>query len=424
MRKFLLIGGIGIGLLAVVMGIRSFVTHNSIKPPSFVTHNSIKSPTQTALSTIASCVPYPTQVLTTSPIDLADLLAIQPLGWVNGQDHILPVDHSGLVTTRGDRTTNRRVPIYAPADITINQLTSHVDYRSNGQPYTPFTNYMMTITVCPQVHLWLEWLNELSPDLAKSFANGTHARDEGPLNDGAKAVNDTVKVNLVLKAGDLIGYAGGPSAPNAAISAFDSRTDPRSDVDWRYYTGGPFPVKNVTCFSDLYGEPLRTRLTAKYGQYMTQGTTPVFVPTTNHPACGSVVQNKVGTLAGDWFASLPKTEHDDLQSQGKTVSFITHFTDASFGMVSIGGNIVSHPATLTFLVQHDGTTNRLFNETGVGQVYCYQAEPNQAPRVGVPDTVGQLIAELVDDHHARLEFQVGNCRGTIAFTSKAAVYER
>lgn len=51
-------------------------------------------------------------VFTKSIIDPEKILALRPLGYTTGMDHILPVDHTGF--TLKVNSPDEKVPVYAP----------------------------------------------------------------------------------------------------------------------------------------------------------------------------------------------------------------------------------------------------------------------------------------------------------------------
>lgn len=358
-------------------------------------------------------------VFTKSFINPDKILALRPLGFTTGMDHILPLDHTGF-TLKVD-SSDEKVPVYAPSQITITRISKHTDYTAEGKPFTNASNYMFDFTICQGVTGWSEFVHDLSPQLQNIWDQAKKQHDEGSLNQGARAVNDSARINFTANAGDLIGYT--VVQPSFALSIFDDRSK-RTDVDFSYYSDNSRRVANAVCFTNLYSGDLKKILTDKYGYYEDrQGLTPGFTPRTAEPRCGQVVQNIVGTVQGDWFANRPKRD-ENLEAEGKTISFIHNNYDPSIGEISIGGNIVPKPQTFSFKPTHNATLNREFSETKAGQIYCYKNDPRFGGLIFAPsNNNNRVLVELLDVNRLKIEVQPGECSGKYGF-AKAFVYQR
>lgn len=398
-------------LIIVILAVVGLVGYRVYKASSPKTASSVTSKT--------GCPKDLSGVFTKSFIDPDKILALRPLGYTDGTEHILPVDHTGF--TLKVASSDEKVPVYAPTQITITQISKHTDYAADGKPFTNAANYMFDFTICQNVITgWSEFVQDLSPKLQNSWDQAKKTHDEGSLNQGAKAVNDTAKVNFTANAGDLIGYTH--AQPSLALSIFDHRSNPK-DVDLNYYSDKD-RRSSAICFTDLYNGDLKKILIDKYGYYEDrQGLTPGFTPRTIEPKCGQLIQNLAGTLQGDWFANRPK-QGENLESVGKTISFIQNNYDPSIGEISIGGNIVPKAQTFSFKPTHDGTTNREFSETKTGEVYCYKNNPTLGAFIFAPsNNDNRVLVELIDGHHLKIEVQPGSCGKNNIFNN-AITYER
>lgn len=374
----------------------------------------------------AACPQAKSGIFTSPLMDMSSLKAIQIAGGTNGVDHILPRDHSDFYLNDGTLATSPKTSVYAPANLTINKISKHTDYDSSGKAYTNSTNYILDTTVCKDLHFWIEWLHELSPQLATVFDNAKKKHDEGALNAGAKGVNDSVNVNIKLNAGDMLGTAGGARKDDGfSIAIYDYNLKARTDVNWDYYKGmSTYERRYYTCFTDYYADPLQSQYNAKFGHYEYRGSEVVFMPSNAEPKCGSIMQNIVGTIQGDWFAGdPPKTQSNPLQSQGKTLSFIHYYNDWTKGVISIGGTLFNQPATYIFNMTHSGNINRDFSETKVGQAYCYQLDPG-APSMIVQSPTGSVVVKLVDEHNLKISHQDSACAETSSLSGQAIDYKR
>jgi hypothetical protein len=398
-------------LIIVIVAVVGFAGYRVFKASSPKTVSSVTPKT--------GCTQNLSGIFTKSFIDPDKILALRPLGFTTGTDHILPVDHTEF-TLKVD-TSDEKVPVYAPSQITITQISKHTDYTADGKPFTNSSNYIFDFTICSGVTGWSEFIQELSPGLQTAWDQAKKTHDEGQLNQGSRAVSDMSKINFTANAGDLIGYTS--VQPSFALSIFDDRSK-HPNVDFSYYSDNSKRVANAICFTDLYSGDLRKSLTDKYGYYEDrQGMTPGFTPRTAEPRCGQVFQNIVGTVQGDWFANRPKN-HERLEAEGKTISFIHNNYDPSIGEISIGGNIVPKAQTFSFKPTHDTNFNREFSETKAGEIYCYKNDPTFGNLIFAPsNNNNQVLAELLDVNHLKIEVQPGDCNGKYVF-AKPFIYER
>jgi len=357
-------------------------------------------------------------VFTKSIVDPEKILALRPLGYTDGTEHILPVDHTGFSFPNDSKLDS--VPVYAPAKITITSISSHIDYAAGGKPFTNAPNFMYDFSVCPGLTGWLEFIHVLPPNIKTIWDSGEKQHNEGQLNSGAKAVNEYLKTNLTINAGDIIGYTS--AQPSIALSIFDKRSK-RTDVDFSYYNDSDRRAYAI-CFTDLYATDLKNTLDAKYGYYEDrQGLTPGFTPRVVEPKCGQTIQNISGSIQGDWFANRPKKD-ENLESEGKTISFIHNNYDPSFAQISIGGNIVPSPQTFAFKPSPAGSVGREFSKTQAGETYCYKNDPARPGFIFAPtNNDSRVLVKLLDEHHLKIEVQTGDCGNSPEFM-KAIIYER
>lgn len=398
-------------LIIVIVAVVGFVGYRVFKASGTKTASPFSSKT--------GCPKILSGVFTKSFIDPDKILALRPLGFTTGRDHILPISHTGF-TFKVD-SPEEKVPVYTPTKISITQIAKHTDYSAEGKPFTSVANYMFYFTICESVITgWLEFVHELPPELQTIWDQATKTHDESPLNQGAKAVNDTAKISFTANAGELIGYTS--AQPSLALSIFDQRSEPK-DVDFSYYSDRDRRTHAI-CFTDLYSGDLKKTLNNKYGYYEDRrGLTPGFTPRTIEPRCGQVIQNLAGTVQGDWFANRPKKD-ENLESEGKTISFIHNNYDPAIAVISIGGNITPNPETASFKPMHNGVTNREFSETKAGEVYCYKNDSTLGGFIFAPSNNNdRILVQLLDDYHLKIEAQSGNCGGNNIF-SNATIYER
>jgi len=359
-------------------------------------------------------------LLTVSMIDVNQIAAIEPLGAVNGQDHMLPVDHVYYNSNINADPISTILPVYAPADITITKIAKHQNFEADGTPQSG-PEFMIDFVVCDGITLWVEGIHTLSPALEEIYNKSEKSYNEGPLNQGAKATNYDIQLAYAAKAGEIIAWTGGVNERDSiAVTAFNENIKQLEGVNYNYY---PERLRTAFCYIDLYSGDLKKSIENKFGDYNMQskngvngaeGYTATFTPRTQEPKCGEIIQTIPGTIQGDWFYGSPsiKDNGENLESEGKTLSFLHKNTNPSYAIISIGGNFMKTGA-MEFVPNHSGFINREPSEvTADGNVYCYN------PQEGLWSIMeGKILVQLTDSNHLKVEHQDGSCTGSETFTS-------
>lgn len=392
-------------ILILIVGILVF-----FKKPIKNIEKSIKS----VFSDFPVCPTNLSGLFTYQLVDPNQIAALIPLGNVNGSDHILPVDHVYLHSYPTEE--NKHLPVYAPADMTITQLTMHKVVDKQGMIVAHEHDYAIDAEICQGLKVWILAINELSPVLQSAFDQGDKRHEEGEINSNEIAVNDSFEIDYKIKAGELLGYTGEKGNGSAIeISIINENQEPDPIVDWDYYSDAD-RRSGIICFADLYTGSQKDELNNKFGDYISESedkekdikdnpvsqTDYVFKQRTVEPVCGQVIQNSVGTIQGDWFLNKPKKEHENLEGEGKAITFIHKNTDPSRGVISISGTITDHPLMLEYQPTHSGIIDREPSEvTADGKIYCYNNNR---------DSVRKFLVQLMDDHHLKIEQQDGICQ--------------
>jgi len=359
---------------------------------------------QTGENSLPAC-PDTTEGLFTNYLVEPDTLgAIEPLGNVNGIDHILPVDHVYFISYENGGTGG--APIYAPADIYITDVTSHQLFDSSGRMPDKPAQYYFYADVCNGLRIWVSGVGELSPELQMAWDQAEKAHSEDASGSTIYSINEATRPNIWLHAGDLIGYTHVDES--IEITVTNQNLAPREDVDWSYYADAS-TRSHIMCFADLYAEDMKAEYYTKFGMYRT---TDGFVPRTIEPLCGEVIQNISGTIQGDWFIDKPENENDGMEKAGKTLTFIHMNYDPTVGIISIAGTITDETMRIEYEPKHSGNIDRETSETITGQIYCYNTDQ------GI-----KIIAGLIDDHHLRIESQTGSCKTAETFDNPY-IFER
>lgn len=338
-------------------------------------------------------------------VDVEKIAVLTPLGNVNGTSHILPVDH---VYFRVKDDVGRH-EVYAPADMVIDNITLH-KLEWADQPSR--SEYYYEAQICKGLRIWVAGFNELSPGLKSAFESSEKDHQEDQTN-AEKIVNESTRLNLEVKAGDLIGYSGGEEEKPWASIEITVMNDnlEKSGVNWNYY-GDRSRKRGIMCFADLYVKDLKDKLYVKFGNLDYQKG---FIPRTIEPVCGTIYQNIQGTIQGDWFYGKPKS-NENLESLGRVLAFLHLNTDPTRGVISVAGTITERPFSISFDPVHAGTVNREPGEVKAdGDIYCYDIDSQ--------DLNGKILTQLVDEHHLKIEYQKGKCNERNIFI-KSFIFER
>jgi len=369
-------------------------------------------------------------ILTAPLMEPKYISALTPLGNLNPPGHTSPVDHIYFATEY-----DGKIPLYAPADAWITQITEISNQDSSGNYVT--NGYALTYVICRGLELTFASYTDLAANIKSELAQDKGADCKRgivkPGHTGGAEGQCYYRVNHKVTSGEEIGWVQRFKRPDGfgyslpfEIWAADYNTPARSDVNWLYYDDNRYA--HAMCTFDLYTGDLRDQFYAKFGVWDDRpikdenGTTTAnagrFVARTIEPRCGQVNQDIVGTLQGMWFGGPPPKNNESVEFAGKGVAFIHNNIDPTIGELSVGGNFMS-AGVISFTPAHAGTTNREFSEVKAdGTLYCY---PN--PETGWQRDGGKVLVQLLDDHHLTIERQDGECSGKEVFIRPYS-YER
>jgi hypothetical protein len=332
----------------------------------------------------------PGALYSVSPVPIDKISYIVPLGGPNP----LPGEHVYFIVARVIANTNsptQIVNLYAPGDLTAFRIGRQVQ-TTNGKIGN--TDYFVYFTPCREVTVLFGHVSSLTGPLG-GIAFDQCAQPYA-IGDGSLYEHCTAEVNIPLRAGELIGTAGGKAA-----AGIDFDMD-----DWRLpvpYVANPDRQYDLTaaCPLDSYEGDVAAKLRGLLGQgpgkHLAQG-------------CGQIFQDKAGTLQGNWFNGTPEQTNGNIT---KMMALVHQNYDPTLDVISVGGTI-GVQGKWDFAPAHSGTVNREFSEITPGDsIYCYQA-------AGMP---GRLLLQLVTATTISIEHQSGACTGTFAFINSVA-YQR
>jgi hypothetical protein len=210
--------------------------------------------------------------LTASPMALTDIAFIQPMGLEAG-GHVTPIDHGYFYTKGAVATPPQQTPVYAPLDGNVSTVTRTV--RLNGQNQAPtYDDDAVTI--------------EATCTFRVRFSN--LVRFAGGLGDaiGELPANQTKDPNYAVKAGELIGYTGLPTAYGIDVWVEDDDVTLTGFINPAQYTAAEVWKTHMADLFDHTQEPLRSQLLALDERDAT-------------PRWGKIDFDIDGRLVGNWF---------------------------------------------------------------------------------------------------------------------------
>lgn len=337
-------------------------------------------------------------VLSELPAADTDFEYLIPLGNLSPTHHTIPTDHIYYVFKGGDAVT--QIDVRAPGKVRFTEGLHITDIR-DGQVFTD--DYKINFTPCRGITLYYDHITTFKGGLAEAF-KGKKER----CTESHPSPKDTVRycrfsVNYLAEPGEVIGTAGEKIATGFDFGALDFRMSPLSYANPKRYRKDAF---HVACPFDLYPEDIKAKIWPRFGD--------PGKPRTIEPICGSVNQDKLGTLQGNWFIGDIKA--DQVESWNKELALVPDNMDPTVGVVSFGGN-GGPVARVMFEPKTSGLINRDFSGISPGsEIYCYQVDITMGGLHSPPPTEKFLI-RLDSSLELSFEVQKGNCKEPFNFSS-------
>jgi hypothetical protein len=343
------------------------------------------------VNSLPSCTKQ--EVFSVPPFNQEDYSYIEPLGHLNPSGHhILPSEWLSVNVHRNGYNAIE-TNVYAPADITIYNI-KHFRFYNNSGIFT-YEYYDLEFSPCKEIRAWYGDLMP-SDNLNKLIASSDCAKGLSPSNSDMC----TYPVNISIKAGDILGTAGGSTgAAGMIFGVYDSRVNITEFANPARYRPDHL---HTACPMKYFAEPAKSMM---YGFFGWNGE-----KRTVEPICGVIMQDVPGTAQGSWFdGPLGNT---NLENEGKAISLIHDNRFGILGELVIGGQ-VTQAGMVEFTTTHTGTTNREPSEvTADGKIYCYQNYDVEHTYTGLP---GKFILQLIDADTLKIEHQDGSCTGRETF---------
>jgi hypothetical protein len=357
--------------------------------------------------------------MTASPIALGDLAYIQPMGLMIG-GHVTPIDHGYFYIKGAVAHPPQQAAVYAPMGGNVSSVRRTV---RNGDPAAKpdhaaaatYDDYAITI--------------EATCTFRVRFSN--MVRFAGALGDsiGQLEGNETKTPNYSVKAGELIGYTGLPTAYGIDVWVENDDISLTGFVDPAQYTATEVWKTHMADLFDYTDEPLKGQLLALDERDAA-------------PRWGKIDYDIDGKLVGNWFRAGTGGYGGGQFGKGGNY-WVGHLSvvydgndprqvDISFGdyqgqaqQFAVVGN-TPDPASVD--------QSRGLVKYELGQIQHYSADtgkpwdnqhyaPHVTAKAGSP--VGTVLMQLTGQRQLKVEIFPGKAASQVAgFDAGAVLYER
>lgn len=315
-----------------------------------------------------------------SPVDLAKIQTISPLGNLGPPGHTFPTEHLFFHISAGGETTDT-IPLSSPADIRLTLISLSRDATQDPVDYT------LWFALCKDVIGYYNHVKELSPELEKIVSESSCL-----FPNESKETRCNMQAFAPVASGALMGRVGRLQG-NFDFGTFDlSKTLVFADPS-RYGTRS----LHIQCALDYYDGALKQRLFSLVDRTDKQ--------------CGNTAQDVPGTLKGNWFFG---TSRADMGSDwDKHLGFLEDNADPGLSVISVGGTFAK-AGKWEFRPQSSGFVNRSFEQVKPdGYVYCYEAAKQS----------GRILIEMTSPAELKIEYQEKSCSESMAFVNPT-IYKR
>lgn len=345
-----------------------------------------------------------TAVLNHSPT--SDVATIEGLGHMYGE-HILPAqaDHVYLYPNSSDNSVN----VYAPGNVTLVQVAAQK--HTSGADVGLGTDYTLFFSPCKSVMFDFIHVKTVSATVQKAMdAAKPNCSDSGTLASNCIYADLSLKLN----SGDIMGTALGGNY-GTDFAGTDVRTPTLAYLNKNDYIGGALgdSYTHTVCPLDYFTSSVKSQL---YGKINIKN-----AGTNGIPACGSVMQDKVGTSQGNWY--MPGIGYTSQNDNITKILALAHSNiDPSQAVISAGTKLL--PSTdfgsqISYQPRSNGYINRdPADITPDGHVYCIEGQ------VSVVNKQGHVDLQMADSSTLKASYADGDCATSPALGANAVTYNR
>jgi hypothetical protein len=216
--------------------------------------------------------------ITASPIALSDILYIQPIGLEIG-GHVTPIDHGYFYIKGAQATPPVQAPVYAPFDGIITNVSRSVRNgdaaaKSDHPMTTTYDDYAVSVDATCTFRVRFSNLVKISGKLGDKV--------------GQLANNQIKTPSYAVKAGELIGYTGLPTAQGIDVWVEDDNSTLTGFINPAQYTAAESWKTHIVDLFEHTKEPLKSQLLALDLRDAS-------------PRWGKIDYDIDGKLVGSWF---------------------------------------------------------------------------------------------------------------------------
>ncbi len=335
------------------------------------------------------------------PTDATAFVGVEPLGHMNGQ-HVLPdqADHVYINMLPGSPSgTSQLTNVYAPGDVTLLQVVKRLGYTNGSDK--GLSDYLLEFSPCKSVIFAYDHIRNLNSKILSSLSSQPSSCQQGSLVTICTYQN----LSIPLQSGEKIGTAGGSDiqAQSFDFAGADIRTKPLQFINTSPsvqtgVTGSSY--KYAICPLDYFTPTLKNMLYSKLA-IKNAGANGI-------PACGTTMQDKAGTLQGNWYHQGATQQFQGLYIQG-TLAFVHSNLDPTKGEITAGTDLLPSTdfgAQMIFTPQDNGYINREPSQiTPDGHVYCFDGL--EGP--GGHGNEGHVNMQLTDTSTMKINYGKGAC---------------
>ena len=357
---------------------------------------------------MAACTTAP--ILTTSPVPIASLQYVVPLGNLNPGGHTFPSDHIYLLVVKNGASPPPTT-VVSPGDVRITGVASS-SVQQNG---TTVTDYSLYFYGCADVEFYYHHIQTLDAALAAKVGSIGGADCSTYSTGGGTYTRCNKTTDIAMLAGDAIGNVGGTGSFSFDLGAYDRRTARLGFVNQAFpdFGGGMFNTFHTVCPLDYFTASVKASLEAKLGNHTGLRTVA--------PVCGEIMYDVANTASGRWFFGASQQEDPHL-------ALVRDNVDPSIASISIGTSVPSIPLGVyrfTWISTPQPRINNdfriVFPATGIDpRIHCYEGFIGNGANLHV-------LMQLTTSTTLKIEGFSGSTCGssaTWAFTSAAVTFNR
>lgn len=354
-----------------------------------------------------------------SPVDLAQVNGIIPLGNFNPPAHTFPTSHMYFYFKRDNPSDPRdwsyptvSTPVRAMGAIRVTEVATLEELTA----VPPYTDYTIRYVACRELSGYFQHMTSLDPVLAAMAGPIGTSGCETYSTGGATFRSCGKNVSIDVAPGFVLGTAGG----NMRANGLDVGT-----VDQRVTLGFLSPEKRVNdvhtvCIASYMDAIARSAVEALLGDHLGD------YHRTTEPVCGGIMYDVAGTASGHWYFPGASTGQDDPH-----MALAPNNINPAFLTFSVGTSVASLPTgTYSFAPAADPASlvNRPFAAVVPGSVYCYEALGRLVGAgLELPVVPRLIFLDMPDAAHVRIASTAGssNCGpGPFVMPPGAATFER